>query len=248
VCVTGCLPPDVLPDLADPLRRADGLLDRVLLAFPEAVPPQWTDATVTEATIVGYRQVLAGLWQLEAGSRPEGGQGARPDVMPLTSDGRAGFVACAKALYAQLVDPALPVRLRLPYAKLEGHAARLALLLQLCRLVPGEAEPDVVEAHSVTATTALIAYFQAHLTQVYAQLWSARADQRAEKVLQWIRAHGGVCTVRDVQRHRVAGITRASQAEKLVRDLVDLGQGELRERQLPCGRTQLVFVMRGGPA
>jgi hypothetical protein len=52
-----------------------------------------------------------------------------------------------------------------------------------------------------------------------------------------------VCTGRDLQRHRVAGLPRASPAEKLLRDLVDLGQGELRERRLPSGRTQRVFVV-----
>jgi hypothetical protein len=32
-------------------------------------------------------------------------------------------------------------------------------------------------------------------------------------------------------------------AEKLLRDLVDLGAGELRERRLPSGRTPRVFVV-----
>jgi Protein of unknown function (DUF3987) len=248
VGVTGCLSPDVVPDLADPLRRADGLLDRVLFAFPEAAPPRWTDASVTEATMAGYTQVLAGLWQLEAVSGPEVGHGSRPVVMTLTSDGRAAFVEFAKALYAQLADPNLPEHLRGPYAKLEGYTARLALLLHLCRLVAGEADHDAVDARSVAAATTLIAYFQAHMTRVYAQLWSTRADQRAATALRWIRIHGGACTVRDLQRHRVAGVTRASQAEKLVRDLVDLGAGQLRDRQLPSGRRQPVFVIHPDPA
>jgi hypothetical protein len=54
--------------------------------------------------------------------------------------------------------------------------------------------------------------------------------------------------VRDLQRHRVAGVTRASQGEKLLRDLVDLEAGELRARRLPSGRTQRVFVMQASPS
>jgi hypothetical protein len=248
VGVTGCLPPDVLPDLADAHRRADGLLDRVLFAFPEAVPSRWTDASVTEATMAVYTQILEGLWQLDAASGPIVGPGLRPGVMMLTADGRAAFVCAVNALYAQLADPDLPAHLRGPYAKLEGYAARLALMLHLCRLVAGEADHEAVDARSVTAATALIEYFQAHMNRVYTRLWSTWADQRAETTLRWIQAHGRVCTVRDLQRYRVAGITRASQAEKLVRDLVDLGQGELRERQLPSGRTQRVFVMHADRA
>jgi hypothetical protein len=82
-----------------------------------------------------------------------------------------------------------------------------------------------------------------HAQRVYARLRSTRGDQRAETALRWLQAHGRACTVRDLQRHRVAGLTRASQEEKPLRDLVDLGQGELRERQLPSGRTQRVFVL-----
>jgi hypothetical protein len=95
----------------------------------------------------------------------------------------------------------------------------------------------------VRGTVQLVRYFQAHAQRVYARLRNTRADQRAETALRWIQAHGRVCTVRDLQRHRVAGVTRASQAEKLVRDLVDLGAGEVRDRRLPSARMQKVFVL-----
>jgi uncharacterized protein DUF3987 len=247
VGVTGCLPPTVLPDLAAPLRRADGLLDRLLFAFPDASPPRWTDVTVTEAAMAGYTQILAALWQLNPACASEG-HGSRPVVVPFTVEGRSAFVRCVNDLYAQLMDPELPAHLRGPYAKLEGYAARLALLVQLCRHVAGEAAHTAVDARSVTAAAALIEYFQAHLIRVYTCLRSTQADQRAVTALRWIRAHGRACTVRDLQRHRVAGVTRASQGEKLLRDLVDLGAGELRARRLPSGRTQRVFVMQASPS
>jgi hypothetical protein len=91
VGVTGGLPPDVLADLADLHQRADGLLDRILFSFPEAAPLRWTDAGVTEATMAGYTQILAGLWQLEAVSGPEVGHRSRPVVVTLTSDGRPSY-------------------------------------------------------------------------------------------------------------------------------------------------------------
>jgi hypothetical protein len=198
---------------------------------------------VTEATMAGYADALAALWQFEAASGPEVGHGARPVVMTLTAEGRAAFVRYVNDLYAQLADPELPEYLRGPYAKLEGYAARLALILHVCRLVTGETEAESVEEQSVTAAIVLVHYFQAHAKRVYARLRSTRVDQRADKAIQWIQAHGNVCTVQDLQRHRVAGLTRALQADKLLRDLVDLGAGELRERRLPSGRMQKVFVL-----
>jgi hypothetical protein len=78
VCVTGCVPPDVLSDLADARRRDDGLLDRVLFTFPEPVPLRWTEASVTEATMAGYAQILAALWQLAPEEDSSIGHGAVP--------------------------------------------------------------------------------------------------------------------------------------------------------------------------
>jgi hypothetical protein len=113
----------------------------------------------------------------------------------------------------------------------------------VCRVVTGEVDSEAVDAHSVRAAIALVDYFKAHARRVYQRLWATRADQRAETAIRWIRTHRGVCTVRDLQWHRVAGVTRASQAEKVVRDLVDLGAGEVRERRLPSARMQKVFVL-----
>jgi hypothetical protein len=170
VGVTGCLPPEVLPDLADPHRRADGLLDRILLSFPEAVPWRWTDASVTEATMAGYTQVLAGLWQLERSSGPEVGHGARPVAVTLTSAGRADFVRFTNDLYAQLADPALADHLWGPYAKLEGYAARLTLIIHAARFIAGETVYEDVDAQSVRAAIALVDYVKAHAKRVYARL------------------------------------------------------------------------------
>jgi hypothetical protein len=118
----------------------------------------------------------------------------------------------------------------------------------MCRVVTGEDNAEAIDARSVMAASTLVDYFKGHARRVYARLRSTRADQRAETALRWIQAHGGVCTVRDLQRHRVAGVTRASQAEKVLRDLVDLAQGEVRERRLPSGRMQRVFVIHPDPA
>jgi hypothetical protein len=171
-----------------------------------------------------------------------GRQGSHPVTLSLTHKRRATFVQGVNAVYAQLADPDLPDDVRDVYAKLPGTMARLALILHACHVVTGKAN-EAVDVLSVHGAVQLVRYFQGHAQRVYARLRSTRADQRAETALRWLQAHGGACTVRDLQRHRVAGLTRASQADKLLRDLVDLGQGELRERRLPSGRTQRVFVV-----
>jgi pyruvate dehydrogenase complex dehydrogenase (E1) component len=169
-------------------------------------------------------------------------QGSHPVTLALSHQGRAAFVQGVTAVYAQLADPDLPDDVRDVYAKLPGTMARLALILHACHVVTGKAN-EAVDVLSVHGAVQLVRDFQGHAPRVDARLRSPRADQRAETARRWLQAHGGACTVRDLQRHRVAGLTRASQADKRLRDLVDLGQGELRERRLPSGRTQRVFVV-----
>jgi hypothetical protein len=98
----------------------------------------------------------------------------------------------------------------------------LALVLRESRFAAREADDEAVDADSVNGAMALIQDFQAQATRVYSRFRVTRAEQRAETALRWIQAHSNVCIVRDLQRHRVAGVTRASQAEKLVRDLVEM--------------------------
>jgi hypothetical protein len=242
VCVTGCLPTEVISDLEDARGRRDGLLARLLFAVPDPVPLRWTETSVTEATMAGYTQLLEALWQLAPEGDSAARQGSYPVTLSLTHQGRAAFVQGVNAVYAQLADPDLPDDVRDVYAKLPGTMARLALILHACHGITGKAN-EAVDVPSVHGAVQLVRYFQGHAQRVYARLPSTRADQRAETALRWLQAHDGACTVRDLQRHRVAGLTRASQAEKLLRDLVDLGPGELRERRLPSGRTQRVFVL-----
>jgi len=179
VCVTGCLPPEVLPDLVDPRQRADGLLDRILFSFADPVPLRWTDASVTERAIADYTQVLTALWQLEPERKPAVTYGAHPLPVTFTSEGRTAFADCVTTLYRQLADPDLPDHLRGPYAKLEGYAARLALILQESHFAAREADNEAVDADSVVGAMALIQYFQAHATRIYSRFRVTRSDRRA---------------------------------------------------------------------
>jgi hypothetical protein len=244
VCIAGCIAQDTLEELSDARGRDDGFIHRILFAYPDPMPAHWTAAAVSDQTLQGYAAVYEGLWTLKGDLGQAGGRPPPPMELGFTAQGRVAFIAFAEALYAELADPALPDYLRGPWSKYDGGAgARLALIVHLCRVVTGEADSEAVDAHSVRAAIALVDYFKAHARRVYQRLRATRADQRAETALRWLQAHGGACTVRDLQRHRVSGVTRASQAEKLLRDLVDLGAGELRERRLPSGRTQRVFVI-----
>ena len=243
VCVAGCIAIDVLSELSDERGRDDGFIHRLLFANPDPMPVRWTDAGISEQTLQDYAAVYDALWDLQGNGGQAGTDPPIPIERSFTAPARAVFIAFVNQLYAALADPHLPAEWRGPFAKFDGYGARLALILHLCRVVCGETDSGEVDEVSVRGMVRLMDYFKAHAQRVYARLRHTRADQRAAQACWWIRAAGGSCTVRELQRYRVAGVQRASEAEKLVSDLIDLGHGQLVERHLPSGRTQQVFVL-----
>jgi hypothetical protein len=194
VCVAGCIAQDTLDELSDARMRDDGFLHRILFAYPDPMAVRWTEAAVSDQTRQGYTDVDEALWNLQGDLGPAGARPPPPIELSFTAQGRAALIQFANGLYEELADPALPVHLRGPWAKLDGYVARVALILHLCRVVCDEAASDDVDEHSVTAMVQRMEYFKAHAQRVYTRLRSTRADQRAETARRWIQGHGGVCT------------------------------------------------------
>lgn len=223
VCVTGGLPPEVLSDLADERGREDGFIHRILFGFPDRLPIYWTDASVSEQAIDGYRQVCQNLMKLQGNSPTS------PTVVSFTRNRKKAFIECANVLYGELADPNLLPNLRGPFAKLEGYGARMALILQLCRSVCGEANGDAVDQHSVLGAAALVHYFQSHARRVYAYLQSTPQDKQVMQALEWIEGQGGQVTARKLQNYHVAGVNTADEARGLLGRLAERGYGTVIE-------------------
>jgi len=223
VGVAGCLPPDMLELLSDEQGREDGFVHRLLCAFPDPLALRWTEAVVSDATLEAYGRVFEGLWALP------GAADQRPHVISFTPAGRQIFIEVANALYAELADPDFPDALRGPFAKLEGYGARLALILQCCRLVCGEATSEAVDEVSGLAAAALVHYFQSHARRVYARLQATPEEQHVAKALDWLRRHQGTATVREFVTAKVAGVRDAPGAEALFSALEARGYARVEE-------------------
>lgn len=220
-CVSGCLPPDVLDDLVDERGRQDGFLPRLLLAFPDPIPLAYTVATVDDEVVRQYGEVLFTLLAM--------GRDDSPTVVTMTPAAHADFAALMGELYGQMESADCPPGLREPLAKMQGYAARLALILQLTRKAAGATDRERVDRESVAGAAQLVRYFIAHMRRVYAQLQATPADRHIEQAVRWIRSHGGAVTARDLQRHRVAGVKGASQAREFLWRLQERGYGMVKE-------------------
>jgi Protein of unknown function (DUF3987) len=221
--VAGCLPPDVLGDLVDERGREDGFIHRILLSFPAAMAIDWSETTMTEEATRGYAQVVQKLLNLE------GLDQATPRVVTFTPRGRTAYVELVSELYGALAAPACPSHQRGPLMKLEGYAARLALILQCARWASGEMKKEAVEEASVIGAGGLVHYFRSHAEKVYAQLRVTPEDKRVESAYAWIKAHGGKVTAREVQMARLGGVRGTTEAKALLSLLAERGYGTVTE-------------------
>lgn len=237
VSVVGCLPPDVLGDLADERGREDGFIHRLLFSHPEHLPPYWTEAFVTREAQEGYLKVFEALLRLSPSMDEEGRSFSV--AAPFTVTGKEVFVGWANAHHEEQTELLFPENLRGPWAKLEGYCARLALILQECRYVIGEATGEAIDEISALGAVALMNYFKSHTRKVYSRLHVTREDKQAELALKWIQKQGGKVTVRDLVTYRVAGIKTKTEAKNLLEDLEERGYGKVEEGE----KRRIIFTL-----
>lgn len=241
--ILGGIQPDYLEEFMDERNREDGFLHRVLFSYPHCLEgTPWSEAEPSEALTGAWSAVVGWLHRL---AMREDGDDLRPATVHFTAQAKARWVEWFNEHRAELRGEDFPDHLRGPWAKFECYAARLALVLQYLRAAVTQATAEVcdfdtagpvaeadwpglvvdVDEWSVVCAGAVVEYFKSHTRRVYERLKSSPADDRARRVVEWIRRKkGGRCTVRDLQMARHAKL--ASEARKLIRDLVDRGLGK----------------------
>ena len=211
VCVAGTVVPDNLPLLAGPV--ADGLIDRFLLSWPPRPPWRRGEGAVSAETEQAFTAVFRALWALE--DRPE------PTLVHLAQDAYEAFAQWEDELAQRMEGPDFPDWLYGPFGKLAGQCARLALILHLTKRAAGLTLSEQVEVSTIQEAIKLAEYFGAHARRVHEFL---REDGRLGRALDWLLSHRhqfpqGI-TARDLQRHRVAGVRNAREAQELLAALV----------------------------
>jgi hypothetical protein len=135
------------------------------------------------------------------------------------------------------------------WSKLEGYAARLALVHHLVRVAANDAtvsDPDTVDEISMAAGIALSRWFGQEAKRVYAMLCESEEDQVIRTTIELVQRLGGTVTGRDLQRHSRKFRT-AKEAEAALQILVQHEKGDWRSRpgNAKGGPSTTVFVLRG---
>lgn len=229
VSITGGIQPGVLARALGQEHHESGLLARLLFAMPPRRVKRWTEDDVDAVTEAAVAAVFDRLFSLAMEVDPESADPLNPDLRPrlvhLADDGKRAWVAFYNAHAREQVD--LCGDEAAAWAKLEGYAARLALVVHLTRRAAGDAtlrDPARVDEASIAAGVVLARWFGDEARRVYAILSESDDDRETRRLVELIRRKGGDVSGRELVQASRAFRTVAD-AEAALAALAEAGAG-----------------------
>jgi len=220
VNIAGTIQPGVVKRAFGTEFFESGLVARILWAMPDPKQRVWTDGAIqphTSDRIASIYRFLADLKHDEHDA---------PIDIPLTGEAQSIFKTFVNewgAEQAKLGDE----RLEAAWSKLEGYAARLALVHHLVRVATNDATlagAGAVDAESINAGIKLARWFSYEAERVYGNMAVSDEDHHRQKLVDLIRGHGGEITSRELTRNCRKYPDTAS-AEAALNELVGLKIG-----------------------
>lgn len=224
VSIAGGIQPGVLERALGREHHESGMAARLLFAMPPRKAKRWTEADVSATTEKAVATVFDRLYGLTPETGEDGDE--RPRLVTLADDGKRAWVAFYDQHAGEQVN--LSGDLSAAWSKLEGYAARLALVVHLTRWAAGDAtlrDPARVDEASIAAGVALARWFGNEARRVYAILSESDDDREARRLVEWIERKGGTVTVRDLTHGVRAYRNDPDAAERALSALVEAGVG-----------------------
>ncbi len=219
--VCGGIQPDILAQCLTREAFGSGLAARLLLAMPPRQPKKWTDAEIPDAVTAGYADAVRALRMLS----PEYACGGRPipREVPMSPEARREFAPFVDRWGEKTAGASDD--LAAAFSKLEGYAARLALLHHLVQCVSRKiSDQTPLGVDSLRAGIELADWFAAEAERVYSALGEDPNTRKQRTLAEFIIRRGGSMTTRDLQRGASA-YAKADVAEAALNELAAAGWG-----------------------
>jgi len=247
VSLCGGIQPGILNRALGIEHRESGLAARLLLTFPPRQPKQWTDADIDPHAEAELAQLLERLYDLKPATGDDGQP--IPVFVQMTPDAKKLWVQYYNAHNKEQVE--MTGELAAAWSKLEGCAARLALIIHYARWAAGDVtleNPDRVDADSMSRALILIAWFKHETRRVYGMLAESDEQRERRQLVEWIASKGGEVSARDLQQGQRAYKT-ADAAEARLQELVKAGLGTWQSKRSTAkgGRPSRVFRLSAVP-
>ena len=199
VSITGGIQPGILSRALGQEHHESGMAARVLYAMPPRKSKRWTEAEVNVDTESAVALVFDRLFGLTPEADDDGDE--RPRLVTLADDGKRAWVTFYDEHANEQVN--LSGDEAAAWSKLEGYAARLALVVHLTRWAADDAtldDPARVDEASIAAGVMLVRWFGDEARRVYAILDESDEGREARELVAYIERQGGTTTVRDLAR------------------------------------------------
>jgi hypothetical protein len=194
------------------------------------MPPKrvkvWSETEIDPDVGEAYERTVRALADLKAdkGKRGE----PEPFSVRMTPEAKGAWAAFYKAWARE--QAAVEGHLAACYSKLEGAAARLALIHHVVSRVHDLTDCDPIEPESVAAGAALARWFAREARRVYMVLTESADAGQVRRLVEWLRSRGGEATARQLHRASPTRYRTAEEADAALNALVEDGIAEWRDR------------------
>ncbi len=185
--IAGGIPPDMVCEFVDEEGRDDGLLARILPAYPggQGLAP-WTETTISGEAESAWRRALTFLAALQCERK---GSRFIPKGVGVTLSAKEIFVDCHDRLGREASEPGFPPYLQGAWSKLRVYLARFALVLHLLRYALGETGTDErVDDVSMRGAVSLVDYYASQIVRVHALIRQNKKVSQTDTLLARIIA------------------------------------------------------------
>lgn len=238
VSVTGTIQEPVLRKLlaGDDAKHFDnGLAARFLMVMPPERQRAWREAITPPELTRQYADLFSDLLNLSPRIDPVTGS-RDPVTLTWSPEAKICFVNFVNSHGAEMRGFKSD-RLKSAWSKLEGQAARLALLFHCVREAylpsPGESA-NTISADTLDAALEWIEWLKNETRRIYYTLTHQGDARQADKLITFARRNGGSITARDAARAGAGG-RFADEVEKVMAGLVTAGLAEWHTPEQPKG-------------
>ena len=238
VNVLGGIQPEVLDIFSG---KDNGLIDRILFAYPEEIAPMITDI---EVSAVLDEKLISVFNRLFNAHFKEGEKFSEPEISRFSPAAYNRFKDYVNnTLYKEMVSYQMPYYLRGAWAKFPGYIARFALIIQGMNYGESKKTLEEIDLDSLNKSIEITEYFMWNAKKVYARLNASKIDRKVELAERWINKNGGRASLREIYNHKVAGCKNSKQAKSLFEEMVNRELGVIREHHPVGARTTFIFIL-----
>lgn len=238
VSITGGIQPETLKDALGRDYFENGLAARLLLSMPPIKKREWSEEEIDPALEQRLEETFGRLFSLEFRNLAT----REAELIPLSKAGKAVWVKFYNEHAREQMG--LENDLFAVWSKLEGYAARFALVTHLVRWAeddPTLADEGEVDERSVEAGIELARWFGDEAKRIYAMMSESEQAQSQRELIELIQWHGGTITARELMHASRQYRDDVELAEKALLELKQAGHGDWEVIQAERGRPKRMF-------